>query len=335
MSPQQIHELFGRGVFPDSKAARELIETHISWVILTDHYAFKIKKPLKFSFLDFSTPERRAYFCKRELELNLRLAPEMYLKVTPVCYNSGYTVGERCGETIDTAVMMRRMDSSREMDLLLIKDQVKPSHIHEIARTIAKFHQGATQVTHAYDLSDFVEKFNDITSITPFVSEVLGSEYVQIIKDSIKVSDIFLKSNASFMEERFKDGFIRDGHGDLHSKNIFLYEEPVIFDCIEFSDALRQLDVLDEIAFFCMDLDANEKPGLSNTFFDYYMELMGMPCDQGAIQLFTYYKGYRANIRAKVLALNLAQITPQKIQTHEDTGDKKLFGSHAALSWEW
>ena len=314
MSPQEVNELYDHGVFPDSTNRKELIETHISWVILTDHYAFKIKKPVKFSFLDFSTPERRAYYCQKELELNLRLAPQMYLKVVPVFLNASYSLGEGNGNTVDSAVMMNRMDTSKEMDLLLIKDQVKRSHIHDIAETITNFHCRTTRITSGYDIRDFQNKFNDITSILHFVRNALGARYVSIIDEAIQVSEAFLQRNKDLMDARFKEGFIRDGHGDLHSKNIFLYKEPVIFDCIEFSDALRQLDVLDEVAFFCMDLDANEKPELSTVFLDKYMELMEMPRDPELLALFTYYKGYRANIRAKVLALNLAQITHKKFK---------------------
>ena len=295
---------------------KELVETHISWVILTDQYAFKIKKPIKYSFLDFSSLERRHYFCEKEIQLNQRLASNMYLEVVPVTQDGKkrFRLGEKGGKVVDYAVKMNRLDNTKEMDLLLLKEQVTSTQIKKIAKIIASFHKQAIVIERDYPHQHFLDKFNDIKSISATVGQFLGESYQQLIINAVKASDQYLNANMEYMQYRFQEGFIRDGHGDLHSKNIFLYDQPVIFDCIEFNDELRYLDIIDEIAFFCMDLEANHRRRLADEFYSHYLELMGMEQDEKVNQLLAYYKGYRANIRAKVLALNLIQITNKKLK---------------------
>ncbi len=299
----------------DASFPTQLKETHISYVILTEEHAYKIKKPLKTSFLDFSTLELREYYCKRELELNSRLAAAMYEEVLPVRKkgNDFYIGGEE-GEVIDYTLKMQRMDNHREMVELLRIGEVTEKHIEKIARKIAGFHQQIEVIRQPFKLEMYKERFNALNEQREFTENQMDAKYVSYLDEAIAYSDDFLEKNAALMQARHQQGMIRNGHGDLHSKNIFLYDDPIIFDCVEFSDHYRHLDVLNEIAFFCMDLEAYKADALSAFFYTKYRALMPEDgfSEEGCFQLFTYYKCFRANVRAKVTAMSANDITDKE-----------------------
>jgi aminoglycoside phosphotransferase family enzyme len=310
MEQQEIEKLAVSGIFPSKLDKPRLKETHISWVILTKRYAYKIKKPLKFSFLDFSTIEKRKYYCEKEVQLNKRLAGKMYLKAVPIfCNNETFSFKREDGKLIDYAVLMNRMDTGKEMDKLLKEGQVSRAAIKRLAKQIAAFHRGATVIKRKFDADGLKQKFNDLQSVLEFVYEHLGHALAGIIPKAIEKSSRFLDNHKTYLDERSLRCFIRDVHGDLHSGNIFLYREPVVFDCIEFNDSLRQIDILDEVAFLCMDLEAFHRHDLSKLFYESYLQYAGIKETRESRQLFNYYKGYRANVRAKVNALNALQAT--------------------------
>lgn len=303
MTSDEIDELIDNCSFPDTCNNVELKETHISWVILTDNHAFKIKRPVKFSFADFSTLEKRKYFCHREVELNRRLAPNMYHGVFPV-YENQLSTNNGDNQIKDYAVKMERMDSSKEMDRMLRNDEVTTEDISKIASIIARFHNNASIIRNTFDVTHFQELYADILSVNHFVEKAMGPKWKKIIEENVEASDKFLNRNRDFLNQRVISGFVRDCHGDLNAKNIFLYKEPVIFDCIEFSDELRHIDVLNDIAFFCVDLDFFGRSDFSDMFYDKYLDAYGTLENGNAHQLFYYYKNYRANIRAKVSLLH-------------------------------
>lgn len=314
MDPLQIKKLLKTRCFPDNQVEPILKETHISWVILTSKYAYKIKKPLHYSFLDFSTLEKRKYFCEREVELNRRLAAKMYLKAIPIFMNGDtISLNNEDGKIIDYAVLMNRMDSTKEMKYMLQRNEVSTSSIEKLAKQLAAFHESASIVKNKFDIHDFQQKYNDIKTVNSYISEHYKNIYSNIITDIIKKSDEFLNTQRSYFQYRSTYGFIRDIHGDLHSGNIFLYEEPVIFDCIEFNDDFRQIDVLDEIAFFCMDMEANNRNDLSKLFYENYLVHSKMNETQESRMLFNYYKSYRANVRAKINTLNAMQSSDEEL----------------------
>lgn len=286
----------------------ELVETHISWVILCDEFVFKIKKPISYSFLDFSTLEKRLFFCRRELLLNQRLVSNMYLEVLEVKKTSrGFLIGSPEGETIDYAIKMHRQDRTKQMDVLLEKDKVTAADMERLAQRIALFHTTTTIITDA-DPMGVRQKFNDLGAETEFLKEQLGTWSSDLITTALQKSETFIQENKELLQARVRDGFFRDGHGDLHSRNIFLLPEPVIFDCIEFNDTYRQIDVLNEVAFLCMDLDAFGKTELSNHFIAHYNKLFPAMQTEAERKLFTYYKSYRANVRAKVNSLRARSV---------------------------
>ncbi|MEO6844065.1 MAG: hypothetical protein ABI184_02765 [Ginsengibacter sp.] len=303
MTTEQINNLISEGVFPGESGQRELIETHISWVILGDEFVYKIKKPIQYSFLDFSTLALRKHYCERELELNKRLAPDVYIGVMPVLeYEQNITIGGNKGTVIDYAVKMHKLKVDRRMDKLLVNDEVSTIDIKKLAERIASFHKEAT-IIYEKDLLDIREEFNDLETEKEYMAEELGDTYGAIIDDAIQFSDQFLNKNKKLIADRLSNGLYRDCHGDLHSRNIFLLPEPVPFDCIEFNDDFRQIDVLNEVAFLCMDLDAFERKDLSELFLKHYNQFFPAMKTAEERNLFIYYKSYRANIRAKVNSL--------------------------------
>lgn len=307
MNEHEVNILAERGLFLNQPLRGQLEETHISWVILTKRFAFKIKKPLRLSFLDFSTLAKRKRYCHRELQLNQRFSP-IYLDVLPV-YRQGDTwhIGRADGKVVDYVVRMKRMLLSKRMDKLLEKKVVNKSNIVSLAQVIASFHKKAELVEDSFHLGRAKAAFNDIQTIIRPSRLHLGKEYALIIGKSIAWSNAFLHDHAGRIRERIAQGFYRDVHGDLHSGNIFLYKEPILFDCIEFNDAYRRIDMLNEIAFFCMDLEAYNQGKLARLFMQQYQRQL--PCFQTKEdkRLFVYYKCFRANVRAKVHALSAMQ----------------------------
>jgi aminoglycoside phosphotransferase family enzyme len=303
MTKEQISDLIANGKFPEKEGHRTLIETHISWVILCDQYVYKIKKPVQYSFLDFSTPALREHFCHREIELNKRLTENIYLDVLPVYESKGhYCIGSGEGKLIDHAVRMFKMDTAKQMDVLLVKDQVSKQAILLLAEKVASFHKKA-EIVHHKNCLDVQEMFNDLAGQKDFLARELGGESSSCISQAIETSDKFIEKHAARLEYRLKEGFFRDCHGDLHSRNIFLLPAPEPFDCIEFNDDLRQIDVLNEIAFLCMDLDVFGRQDLSALFVERYNQFFPAMISKEDLSLFIYYKSYRANIRAKVNSL--------------------------------
>ncbi|MEJ5961866.1 hypothetical protein [Pedobacter immunditicola] len=310
MKQQDIDQLMNCKELQEGNSKLSLIQTHISWVILTEKHAYKIKKPVDFKFLDFSTLEKRKHFCKREVELNKRLAGDMYLRSIPIYKkNDKYSFINQEGEIVDYAVLMTRMDTSREMDKLLLNNQVTDREIEKLAKKIAEFHQESTIIKKAIDIDAIKSRFNDIENVLKLIISPLAETFHHVINDAIEISNLFLEKHHLYIQERAVNGFVRDVHGDLHMGNIFLYDEPVIFDCIEFNDQLREMDILDEIAFLGMDLDAYGRNDLSEHFHKFYHQYSGNKESIETALIFKYFKYYRANIRAKVYLLNALEMS--------------------------
>ncbi len=303
MTKEQINELLLKGQFGEYQGLPFMIETHISWVFICDQFVYKIKKTIQYSFLDFSSLEKRKYFCHREIELNNRLTDEIYLDVQPVRTISGrYFIGGTNGEVVDYAVRMKKMDPLKRMDMLLMNNKVTGEHIKNLAERIAIFHK-KTSIIFRKDIMDVQKKFDDLREEIDYLSEHLNAISKTIISNAIDTSYAFVQKNKALLDSRLKAGFFRDCHGDLHSKNIFLLPYPQPFDCIEFNDDFRQIDVLNEIAFLCMDLDAFGREDLSDLFLTSYNNLFSSMKTEDDRKLFVYYKSYRSNIRAKVNSL--------------------------------
>ena len=297
MNRDDITQILLNKAFPDTGEHLEMIETHISWVILSDHYAFKIKKPVKYSFLDFSTQELRRKYCYSEVALNSRLSPDIYLGVIEIRSDGKrVTIGDGPGEIIDYAVQMKRVRTNARMDLMLIRKKVKRDHVDRIARILVDFHQTTEVIHKKIEKEKIIEDFNDLQSVKLFLREKLGNVAVNLIDRSLECAGKFVHRFGDLMQRRscrphahFNQGFVRDGHGDLHTGNIFLLSRPVIFDCIEFNDDFRQIDVLDEAAFLCMDLERFGRRDLSHAFLEKYLAETHVLRNEAEGRLFLFF----------------------------------------------
>ncbi len=294
-----------------SEEEARLIETHISWMILTHEFAYKFKKPIRYSFLNYSKLNHRKFYCEREVELNSRFS-DIYLDVVPVYRQNNKVQLKKEGEILDYGVKMLKMNSDFQMDRMLENGLVNKEHMSKLAHKIADFHQNAEIIRNPISTRGLSLKFDDISSVKDFLYDEIGLSAERQINEAILESHHFINSNVYLLENRVRYGFIRDLHGDLHAKNIFLYKKPVLFDCIEFNDSFRQIDILNEIAFLCMDLEATGNIELSNAFLGEYLEVFPIMSNPEDEQLFAYYKCYRANVRAKVNALRAKQTQSQE-----------------------
>jgi aminoglycoside phosphotransferase family enzyme len=317
MTREEVQQWLTDPDFPEPTRKVELVETHISWVLLTDTRAYKIKKPVRFSFADFSALSQRHFFCDRELMLNRRLTQDMYLSVLPVLRTGNrFSIGKADGEIVDYALCMVRLDNTRQMNLLLEKNEVTPTHMEQLAGRLAEFHQNAQRVGLPFDPEEKIRLFDDLRSMAGFVEMHLGKLARTNLEEALASAPFLIRRIFPRIKERIQLGFRIDGHGDLHSKNIFLLKEPVIFDCIEFNDSFRQIDLLDEIAFFCMDLEHYSKPDLASCFLDLYLRKMPcMPTEEDAL-IFLFFKWYRCNVRLKVNALRALQAKEPTLFQH-------------------
>ena len=326
MDKKQIIKMKEECLFPDNCENGAFTETHISWIVLTDQFAFKVKRPVKLSFLDFSTTEKRKHFCLQELKLNKRLAPDMYLGVIPITKSLIAEETNNDDDIIDYAVQMKRMDNDKEMHKLLENSKVTKTDMEKLAQKIAQFHKDTQIVKNAFNTSGMIDEFAEISNILEenFENQLISSDHKEIIMHCIDKSKKYLNDNRSLLNERIINGFQRDCHGDLNATNIFLYDDPVIFDCIEFNDAFRYIDVLNEIAFLCVDLDFYGSEDLSGFFIKSYKESFEMKDIDMPDPLFNFYKCYRANIRAKVTLLSLSEDPDDKNRKKDAEGYIKL-----------
>ncbi len=290
-------------LFPHPVTRFAVIETHISIILLTGTYAYKFKKPVNFGFLDFSTLEKRKHFCAEELRLNRRLAPELYLEVVPV------TVGPHLGadgEIIEYAVRMREFEQASQFDRMLDGDRLTPAHIDALALHIAEFHATVTVAgpESTYGLPATVQAPVD-ENFCQVLECMRGPQERSRVLPLQDWAHQAYSGLQPVLQARKDGGFIRECHGDLHLRNIALVDGvPVAFDCIEFNDKLRWIDIISEVAFMVMDLDHRGRSGLASRFLNAWLERSG---DYAGLSLLRYYLVYRAMVRAKVDCLRAYQ----------------------------
>ena len=283
-----------------------IIETHISWVILTGIYAYKIKKPVNFGFIDFSTLEKRQFYCAEELRLNSRFASDIYLQVIPISGSRKHPQLNGKGKAIEYAVKMKEFPQRNLLSSFARKKHLNTDHIDAMADVIAAFHHTAEPATTDtnFGSSDSIENwveenFMQIDNLLP--NQILPRAYAALKHWCLSSDQSWLNN----MRNRKANGFIRHCHGDLHLGNITLINEKVtLFDCIEFNKELRWIDTISEVAFVMMDLQARKYPEFSWRFLNRYLQNCG---DYAGLSIFRYYFVYRAMVRAKVAALSAQQ----------------------------
>jgi aminoglycoside phosphotransferase family enzyme/predicted kinase len=298
--------------YPHATGNIEVVETHISWIFLTDSWAYKIKKTLNLGFLDFSTLQKRHHYCNEELRLNRRLCPELYLAVVPVVCSANTFLMDAEGEIVDYAVKMVRFERTKELDRMLSGKFLKEEHIDTLSGMIANFHTSlpATPVESGFGHPDNLIKpiLHNFTSMEPIATsedEIKRLEFLKAwsIREHQRLYPLFL--------QRKSGGFVRQCHGDMHTGNMVLWKERIfIFDCIEFNENLSIIDVISDLAFLFMDLEHGGESGLAWRLLNNYLTNTG---DYGALPLLRFYSVYRAMVRAKVTAIRYAQTTGQDL----------------------
>lgn len=308
-----ISALSHADAYPHRVDEIRLIETHISWVILTGDYAYKIKKCVDFGFLDFSTLAKRRGFCEEEIRLNGRLAPSLYLEVVPICGPASTATIGGGGETIEYAVKMRQFDLHNAFDALLSRDALTESHIEETAQVLAQFHSeiAIADATSPFGTPEAIrqpamENFDQLTAaLQPVTTQHKLDATLQWLQELQQWTEEKYQALIPTFQSRKSAGFIRECHGDLHLRNIVIWEGRVTpFDGIEFNDNLRWIDVISELAFLLMDLDDHLRPALARQLLNRYLSLTG---DYDGLRVLRFYQVYRALVRAKVAGLRLEQ----------------------------
>lgn len=304
----------------------ELIETHISWVFLAGDFAYKVKKPVNFGFLDFSTLAKRQHFCLEELRLNRRFAPQLYLDVIAI---GGNPASPRMGgrPALEYAVKMRRFEENNQLDRRLAAGRLNVRMLTRFATMIASAHQAAavarTEQTYGEPQSivePILENFGQIRSL-------LAAEEPRQLSEIEQWSLGSFKQLQGLLLQRKSAGFIRECHGDLHLANMACIDDkPILFDCIEFNENLRWIDVINDIAFLVMDLDDRGQKRLGWSFLNDYLQESG---DYQSLPLLRFYEVYRAIIRAKVTCMRLAQ---PGLSAAEVKQDRKLYQSYLTLA---
>lgn len=327
MNQQEFQSLVNTASFEGEPLQESFEETHISWIAFTKRYAIKFKKTIKLSFLDFSTLDLRKQYCDLELKLNQRFS-SIYLRVLPVREDGGkWFLGGTKGVLRDHAVLMHKLDASRRMDKMLHANHVEARAIQALAEEVAAFHENAEVIRKPFDYQVAQNLFNDIAGISDFVKKGLGESYEDLIYALIEWSNKFLFSHQKHIQERINKGYQRDLHGDLHTGNIFLYPQPVLFDCIEFDEAFRQIDLLYEIAFLIMELELEGHSRWAALFLECYQARLPILFGSEDDVLFSYYKCLRANIRTKVKAISLMNSQEGEVSAE----DLKALGDYLSL----
>lgn len=310
-----LQNLQQASLYPHEIDSFTLLQTHISWILLTGPFAYKFKKPVNLGFLDFSTLALRKHFCEEELRLNRRFAPELYLDVITLTGSHEQPVLNGSGPAIEYAVKMKQFPQSAQLDEVLANNQLTAEHIDSLAATVADFHQRADQAASdtTYGLPEQV--WQPVAENFAHIRQSLGpSQYESRLTKLESWCKQQFSQLQDFIRQRKADGYIREGHGDMHLRNMALLDgKVVLFDCLEFNPALRWIDIINDIAFLLMDLDDRQQSSLAWRCLNRYLEQTG---DYKGIRLLNFYSVYRALVRAKVDAIRLGQ--PHLTETEQE-----------------
>ena len=311
----------------------QLLQTHISFVLLTGSYAYKVKKPMNFGFLDFSTLEKRKYFCEEELRLNRRLAPKLYLSVLPIIEKDGKYGFDKTGTgtAVEYAIAMPEFLQADLLIEMFGSGRLTADHVKQIGEQLAAFHQQA-------ETNDHINSFGTMEAVRAVANDnyACTEKYIGIaqtddqLAQNRKFTEQFFVDNAALFSDRIAKGKVRECHGDVHLKNICLYQDKIqIFDCIEFNEPFRNSDVLYDAAFLLMDLQFRGRRDLANIFLNTYLERTG---DYEGVVLLPLHCSMRAYIRAKVTSFLLDD---PNIPTEVKDNAKTEASAYYKLAWEY
>ena len=297
-----------------------VLQTHISYVLLTGTYAYKIKKPVSLPFLDFSTLEFRKHYCEEEIRINRRLAPDLYLGVVAITGTPQAPVVNGDGKVIEYAVKMLQFPDADRLDRVADRGELRDVHVRELARTIASFHATVAVADLSTPFADSVRlRRETMENFDVLSSQALPRSVAPLLEDIRGWSTRSLVDLGGQFRARKRAGTVRECHGDMHLANMALVDGQVtIFDALEFNENLRWIDVQSELAFLAMDLDYRGLSGLGWLLVSVYLENSG---DYVGLRVFRHYKVYRAMVRAKVAALRARQCEAGTADAREAVAD--------------
>jgi uncharacterized protein len=303
--PALIEQMLQPGFYPHAVTEPiQLVQTHISYVLLTGNYAYKLKKPANFGFLDFFTLEKRQHFCQEELRLNQRGAAELYLEVLPVTQVGEQYHLDGIGEPVEYVLKMRQFPQESLFSKLFEQGKLNETHLEELGRVVARYHAKTTT-------NDYIRSFGEVSQIRAAFDEnyeqtekYIGGPQTQEQFDETKAyTERFFAERQELFQSRIQNDYIRECHGDLHLRNIALWQDQILlFDCIEFNEPFRFVDVMFDIAYAVMDLEAQQRKDLSNAYLNTYIEQTG---DWEGLQVLPIYLNRQSYVRAKVTSFLL------------------------------
>jgi aminoglycoside phosphotransferase family enzyme/predicted kinase len=302
--------------YPHRSTEVRSLQTHISWVFVAPPFVFKVKKPVNLGFLDFSTLEKRLHFCQRELELNRRLCPDIYLGVVPIYKtDSGFSFNAE-GEVAEYSVKMRELPSGWFLSELLAKGLVGEMEINRVIACLHRFYESETPSPEIEQWGTpeklKISTDENFTQVEPFVGQTISSAAFEAIRH---FTNRFYVVNENLFRERIQQHRILDCHGDLHLNHVHLTPEATsIFDCIEFNDRFRFIDIASDLAFLAMDFDFESRHDLGNLLLRNAARELG---DAGMLKVANFYKCYRAFVRGKVESIQATEKETTNRQEHE------------------
>ncbi len=306
------------------------LQTHISSVFLTGGVVYKLKKPVNFGFLDFSTVELRELNCRAEVELNRRLAPSVYIDAVPITFDGNRVALNGDGEVVDWVVVMRELDGALLGTSVLERGELSEAHMDALVEVLVPFYATAATGGGVDDFGAIESvRFNtdeNFSQTEAYVGKLISRDRFEHIRDW---TNAFYETHADLFDRRIGEGRIRESHGDLHLRNIFFEERPVIFDCIEFNERFRCGDIAVDIAFLAMDLDFNRRENLAKYFIDRYVEASG---DADLLEVLDFYKCYRAYVRGKIACFTS---TDPALDATAQRGQRNLARRYFGLAYEY
>ena len=337
--PPLIQQMLEPGFYPHGVTEPvHLIQTHISFVLLTGDYTYKIKKPVNFGVLDYSTLAKRLHFCTQELLMNQRTAPEIYLEVLPI-FQTGdsFQLGSNLPAitsaeiAVEYVLKMREFPQDSLLLSLLERGLLTEQLMADLGREVANFHSRAIS-------NSYIRRFGEVSQIRTAIDNnyLISEKYIggpqtqtqyQETKD---YTDEFFANNPELFNRRIANNKIRECHGDLHLRNIALWKDKILlFDCIEFNEQFRFVDVMYDVAFTVMDLESRGRRDLGNAFLNTYIEQTG---DWEGLQLLPLYLSRQAYVRAKVTSLMLDD---PAISTDQKAEISQTAAHYYKLAWQY
>ncbi|GAB4374445.1 MAG: bifunctional aminoglycoside phosphotransferase/ATP-binding protein [Elainellaceae cyanobacterium] len=309
----------------------QLIQTHVSYVFLTGDYVYKLKKAVDYGFLDYSTLEKRKFFCEEELRLNQRGAKELYLEVVPIAQTGDSFQLGSAGEVVEYAVKMQQFPQDALLTSLFERGELTETLLQDLATFIAKFHLNAPT-------NDYIRSFGEVEQVRQAFDEnfeqteqyIGGPQTKAQYKETQVYCNRFFREQQALFTERMQQDWIRECHGDLHLRNICYWNDRLwLFDCIEFNEPFRFVDVMFDIAYIVMDLEARQRKDLSTLFLNTYVEQTG---DWEGLQILPIYVSRQTYVRAKVTSFLLNDPGVPEVEKQVAFNTAALY---YRLAWEY